>query len=147
SVDAAWGDHEVRNDYTRDELPASQLDAAYRAFTDYEPIAPGSGRRLYRSFRWGRNLEIFLLDERSYRSPEANRGGACDNPKRSGRADIAPTLPGAVRRQYATVFPQLALPVPKRCTAQLASGAATMLGADQLHWLERGLQRSTATFK
>jgi phosphodiesterase/alkaline phosphatase D-like protein len=147
SVDAEWGDHEVRNDYTRDEVPPSQFDAAYRAFTDYQPIAPGPHQQLYRSFRWGRNLEVFLLDERSYRSPEADRGGACDNPKRSGRADIAPTLPGALRRQNATVYPQLALPVPKRCAAQLANPSATMLGAAQLSWLERGLERSNATFK
>jgi len=42
------------------------------AFLDYTPVTafPGSPHRLHRSLRWGRHLELFVLDTRQYR--EAN---------------------------------------------------------------------------
>ncbi len=46
-----------------------------RAFLDYTPVA--SAPRLYRSLRWGRHLELFVLDTRSYR--DAN--SAPDSPE------------------------------------------------------------------
>ena len=36
---------------------------------------------LYRSIRWGRNLELFFLDERSFRDARRRDGGMCDNPQ------------------------------------------------------------------
>lgn len=63
-----WDDHEVANDY----LPGHPLAAmGQRAFLDYWPIL-NDGRephRIYRSFRWGQALELFLLDTRQYRDP------------------------------------------------------------------------------
>ena len=40
------------------------------AFLNYWPIAhnPVDPKRIYRSFRWGKSVELFLLDTRSYRS-------------------------------------------------------------------------------
>ncbi len=40
------------------------------AFIEYTPIDPHplEANRIYRSFRWGKDLEIFLLDTRSYRA-------------------------------------------------------------------------------
>jgi alkaline phosphatase D len=42
-----------------------------RAFIDYTPVASAGGTppRLYRSIRWGRNAELFVLDTREYRDP------------------------------------------------------------------------------
>jgi alkaline phosphatase D len=46
------------------------LPIGRQAFLDYTPVASGPDR-LYRSLRWGRHLELFVLDTRSYR--DANR--------------------------------------------------------------------------
>jgi len=42
-----------------------------QAFADYTPIpgAQDAPPRLYRSLRWGRNAELFVLDTRQYRDP------------------------------------------------------------------------------
>ncbi len=69
-----WDDHEVINDFgpltdigPSPPYPAGvhMLPIGRRAFLDYTPVA--SAPRLYRSFRWGRNLELFVLDTRSFR--------------------------------------------------------------------------------
>lgn len=75
-----WDDHEVTNNWS----PSKQLPAAYkersvpllaaraaRAFHEMYPIresinAPG---RLYRTLNYGPHLDVFMLDERSYRGP------------------------------------------------------------------------------
>ena len=36
---------------------------------------------LYRSVRWGRNAEVFFLDQRSFRSANADATGVCNNPQ------------------------------------------------------------------
>jgi alkaline phosphatase D len=61
-----WDDHEVANDYEGFHPLAS---IGRKAFFDYWPVRRKSGEpdRLYRSFRWGRGLELFLLDARQYR--------------------------------------------------------------------------------
>lgn len=75
SVYAIWDDHEVRNDFSG---PTEPLMAAGRqAFLDYWPIASPSDApgRLYRRARWGRLLDVFILDTRQYRSPNAEPDG------------------------------------------------------------------------
>ncbi len=69
-----WDDHEIANNANRTH---PRLPTARRAFLDYWPIREDeeSGARLYRSFRWGRALELFLLDCRQYRSPQAEKDG------------------------------------------------------------------------
>lgn len=69
SVYAVWDDHEVANDY----LPGHRLaPMGRRAFLDYWPIRRPAREpeRVYRSFRWGRAAEVFILDPRQYRNPE-----------------------------------------------------------------------------
>ena len=70
-----WDDHEVTNNwYPGEIMPA---DAPYfgisvdvlaanarQALFEYNPI---DGVKLYRSVRYGKHMELFLLDERSYR--------------------------------------------------------------------------------
>lgn len=69
SVYAIWDDHEVRNNFAGPSEPL--LEAGRRAFIDYFPIRPPREEpgRLYRKFRWGALLELFILDTRQYRSP------------------------------------------------------------------------------
>jgi alkaline phosphatase D len=66
SVYAVWDDHEVADNY----LPSNPLAPIGRkAFLDYWPIRCPSGEseRIFRSFRWGKSAELFILDARQYR--------------------------------------------------------------------------------
>jgi alkaline phosphatase D len=91
-----WDDHEVINDFgpltdigpTPPYPPGVHLlPIGLRAFLDYTPVA--SAPRLYRSLRWGRHLELFVLDTRSFR--DAN--SAPDSPQQPktmlGREQLA----------------------------------------------------------
>ena len=75
SVYAIWDDHEVRNDFSGRVEPL--MPAGRRAFLDYWPIVPPDSdpTRLYRKARWGRLLEVFVLDTRQYRSPNTEPDG------------------------------------------------------------------------
>jgi alkaline phosphatase D len=75
SVYAIWDDHEVRNDFSGPADPLTEVGR--RAFIDYFPIQPPREEptRLYRKFRWGSLLEVFILDTRQYRSPDAEPDG------------------------------------------------------------------------
>jgi alkaline phosphatase D len=66
-----WDDHEVKNDWNPETINSAQLDAAFQAFFDHAPIArvAGAERRIWRSSRWGRTVEVFVLDCRSERKP------------------------------------------------------------------------------
>jgi alkaline phosphatase D len=75
-----WDDHEVVNDFgpltdTRSTPPFTPgvhlMPLGLQAFLDYTPvaIAENTPLRLYRSLRWGKNLELFVLDTRQYRDP------------------------------------------------------------------------------
>jgi len=81
-----WDDHEVRNNWypgqflddARYQVKSVDLLAgrARRAFLDYAPLRPAAGDpgRIFRAFGYGPWLDIFMLDERSYRGPNtANR--------------------------------------------------------------------------
>ena len=76
SVYAIWDDHEVRNDFSGPAEPLTEIGR--RAFIDYFPIQPPREEpgRLYRRFRWGSLLEVFILDTRQYRSPDADPDGS-----------------------------------------------------------------------
>lgn len=98
-----WDDHEVINDFgarwtywnsaTRDrEGYPNLVEAGRQAFFQYSPVDrnPEDPLRIYRSFRWGRDLELFLIDARSYRS----RNDLPDTPEN------AKTLLGAEQLQW-----------------------------------------------
>lgn len=78
---AQWDDHEVINDFggpwthwnsatvSRDGYP-NLVEQGREAFFAYSPMAhaPADPNRIYRSFRWGSGLDLFVIDARSYRS-------------------------------------------------------------------------------
>ena len=140
-----WDDHEFVNDFSRAEHGEAIFRAGIRAFLDYNPVGWSEANGLYRTFRWGRNLELFLLDERSFRSGKASAGPECRTA--SGAPDIAPTAPQPVRSAFASLAPALALPVSSACLAIIRDPARTMLGAAQLARFAAAVRRSTATFK
>ncbi len=69
-----WDDHEVTNNwYPNEILTASPYNGiaastlaqrARQAFFEYNPIR---GDEIFRNYRYGKHLELFLLDERSFR--------------------------------------------------------------------------------
>jgi alkaline phosphatase D len=133
-----WDDHEFVNDFSLPEHRKPIYRAGAVAFMDYAPVTYTGRTGLYRSFRWGRHLELFFLDERSFRSAKAR--AACDN-------DLAPTAPQAVRDAFAALVPSLAKPVPQACLDALASPSRTMLGARQYAAFTKAIKASTATWK
>ncbi|MGE3470852.1 MAG: alkaline phosphatase, partial [Vicinamibacterales bacterium] len=125
SVYATMDDHEVVNDFDAQTGDPARFAAGRQAFLDYYPIretgllhdATCAGDPLYRTFRWGSEVEVFLLDQRSCRSTSA--AVAC-------QGDLVPTLPGAVR----TSFGLPAAP-PAGCLAAVFDPARTLLGPVQ----------------
>ncbi|HTM19167.1 MAG TPA: alkaline phosphatase D family protein [Kofleriaceae bacterium] len=73
SVRAIWDDHEYRNNWDA-RLVAADPDraaAAVQVWDEWFPLFDQSTpRRRYRSWRWGRHAELFLLDTRMYRSSD-----------------------------------------------------------------------------
>ena len=141
-----WSDHEVRNDYQGATVNPELYAAGRRAFLDYMPVdeealaeADGcAGRPLFRSFRWGAGVEMFLLDGRSCRTADAAR--AC--PFFFGFRDPVPSLAEDYRRS-------IGMPVnPARgCLDALRDPSRTMLGAAQKALLMERLRASAARWK
>jgi phosphodiesterase/alkaline phosphatase D-like protein len=140
-----WDDHEFVNDFTSPENGAV-YDAGVQAFTDYNPVRYSRSQGLYRSYRWGRNLELFVLDERSFRSAKASADGVCNNPS-TGQPDLAPTAPQNVRDQFSILVPSLAQPVSQQCLDTINDPSRSLLGPAQLERFYQAISRSTARFK
>ena len=109
-------DHEVVNDYggkwsywtnaTKGRAGFSNIvKAGINTFFSFSPIDRNKDEpnRIYRSFHWGKDLDLFILDMHSYRS----RNDLPDTPQNN----------------------------------------KTLLGRDQLRWLEQSLLNSTTTWK
>jgi len=62
-----WDDHEVENNY---EVDSPLIPVGRQAFFDYWPIEKNASNpnQLYRSYRWGKAAELFILDTRPYRN-------------------------------------------------------------------------------
>src|SRR5438067_4564782 len=87
SVYNEWDDHEFIDDFTRQSeacdvgsvfsaqyaCPIQQIwTAGVKAFREYMPVTYSAANGTYRTFRWGKNVQIFILDERSFRSLRAS---------------------------------------------------------------------------
>jgi phosphodiesterase/alkaline phosphatase D-like protein len=154
-----WDDHEFVNDFSPSEntFPLGVGDVnesgqklykdGVAAFTDYNPVSYKKKTGIYRSVRWGKNLEVFFLDERSFRSTSADYQGVCDNPAGSGNPDLAPTAPQSTRDVFAPLVPQFSDPPPPACVAAINDPNRTMLGSSQLQKFEQAIEKSSATFK
>jgi alkaline phosphatase D len=72
---AVWDDHEVRDDFgpADDGAPDAPQQRLFgpgeQAYREWVPIPDGEA--LYRRMRWGRHVELFLLDTRSHRDANA----------------------------------------------------------------------------
>ena len=122
-----WDDHEVDNDYAGEQ--SEHLDpqflvrraAAYQAYYEHMPL-PDSARprgphlRLYDRYPFGSLLQIAMLDDRQYRSPQV-----CPRPGMGGSTVVQPA----------------------RCP-ELRDPPRTLLGAEQERWLLDTLRTSQA---
>lgn len=100
---AQWDDHEVRNNWnpgtdlsTDDRYTIKSVDLlsanARRAMFEYVPIRVQSveAERIYRSVAYGPQLEVLLLDERSYRGANGHNRQEGSGPETAmlGRAQL-----------------------------------------------------------
>ena len=121
-----WDDHEVENDYADASSPSGwcaedflrRRAAAYKAYFEHLPIAPaqrpsGPAMRLHDRVVWGQLAELWTLDGRQYRSPQA-----CGLPPVGG---------GRVLSSWCE---------------ELGDASRSMLGAEQERWLAEGLAQS-----
>ncbi|MEA2449693.1 MAG: alkaline phosphatase [Thermoleophilaceae bacterium] len=139
-----WDDHEFINDFSLAENGQPIYDAGQKAFRDYMPVTFSKSRGIYRTVRWGKNAELFFLDERSFRSAKAD--DACINPQ-TNAPDLAPTLPPAQRAAYSAIAPSLSAPVSAQCLATINDPSRTVLGAAQLQRFTNAVKASKAKWK
>jgi phosphodiesterase/alkaline phosphatase D-like protein len=150
-----WDDHEFINDFspfesvfTSGTIDGQELyERGVKAFTDYAPVDYSSHDGLYRTRQWGKNLELFFLDERSFRSAKASKDGVCDNPLSPGQPDLAPTAPQSIRNVFAILIPSLAAPVSQACLDAINDPDRTLLGEKQLKTFLHDVKHSKARFK
>jgi alkaline phosphatase D len=126
STYAQWDDHEVVNDFDSETVDPAMMAAGLQAFLEYMPVRQSvdDPNRLYRTFRWGKDVELFILDERQYRSAEAicydDQGEEVQFPTRMG---------------------------DQACQDAINDPSRTMLGAEQKAWFKQALLDSDAKFK
>jgi phosphodiesterase/alkaline phosphatase D-like protein len=139
-----WDDHEFINDFSPQGYGGDVYPAGVQAFRDYMPVTYTEAKGIYRTFRWGRHLEMFFPDQRSFRSDKAD--DRCINPK-TGQPDLAPTAPQSTRSAFGLLVPSFNEPVSADCLATIRDPSRTVLGASQLARLIRDVRASKATFK
>jgi alkaline phosphatase D len=108
-----WDDHEVKNNFSGPF--EAQMPAGRQAFREYWPIHTDSSdrHRMYRTVRYGSELEMFLLDTRQYRSKNADRDGPAKT--MLGAAQLRWLLEGmtASTATWKVVVTSVPLSVPK----------------------------------
>jgi len=167
-----WDDHEVIDNYSGQKAiggTALQLNdetgaitdveglklLGYQAFYEYNPITPvlddvpgvDAQDRLFRSFKCGPDVEVFVLDLRQYRELAA-------------RTPILPILPPGLTREafiastglVLTPAQQVLLFGPPQVPQafwdnELRQRVRPLMGDPQKNWLLNGLRNSTARFK
>ncbi|HEX9734365.1 MAG TPA: alkaline phosphatase D family protein [Thermoanaerobaculia bacterium] len=132
-VYAQWDDHEVINDFGARWASWSKapqragypnlVAAGRQALFAWNPIARhrDEPERIYRSFRWGRDIELFLLDARSYRSVNDLSERPDHTKTMLGEAQLAWLIDGLTRSDasWKVVSSDVPLSVPTGSQAQL----------------------------
>lgn len=171
SIVANWDDHEVIDNYSGrkasggnaqqlDDLTGTVTDVedllklGYQAFFEYNPVTPeltdvagvSAQDRLFRSFKYGADAEVFVLDLRQYRDL------AVVTP-------ILPILPPGLTPEVFLQASGLTLSPEQQALffgppgsqealfGLLRQTPRVLLGEPQKQWLFNGLRRSTARYK
>ncbi len=148
SIYTVWDDHEVDDNFAGTTVSKDLFTAGLRAFREYMPISGDEDEPevLYRRFRWGKAVEIIILDERSFRDDDVEEACATE----AGGPDLLPGLgaPG-VPDAYRALRVAVGLPeeTEEDCLAALNDPDRTLLGDAQKAFLLQALEQSDATFK
>ncbi|MCM3569037.1 glycerophosphodiester phosphodiesterase family protein [Neobacillus mesonae] len=72
---AIWDDHEVTNDFSGPSQPLTPT--GLRAFENYWPISDerSDADKLYHKYSWGNTMDMVILNNRGYRSPNTQADG------------------------------------------------------------------------
>ena len=72
---STWDDHEVDDNWDPETIPSDIVEAATDEFFANLAIRRNTGdpSRVWRSYRWGDSLEVFVLDSRSERLPSTRK--------------------------------------------------------------------------
>lgn len=148
---AVWDDHEFGNDCWGDHLNhfdgaqgdernTAAREAATRAFFEYVPVEPElqaaafpDDLKLYRSFRFGRHVELFITDQRYYRDDHL--------------IDEGPKDPEVGKLGENSLLGSRTWVRKEPFDAREAAAPPTMLGKPQLEWLVSSVRASDATWK
>jgi alkaline phosphatase D len=141
-----WDDHEFRNDFSRPEFGDTIYRRGVKAFREFMPVRYSTKRGDYTHQRWGRNLEVFRLDERSFRSAKASAHHTCDNPQ-THQPDLAPTAPQQTRNAFSLLVASFSQPVSQKCKNRINSPKRTFLGVAQRQRFIKDVKASHAKFK
>jgi alkaline phosphatase D len=141
-----WDDHEFRNDFSRPEFGDTIYNAGVKAFREFMPVKYSKSGGDYTHQRWGKNLEVFRLDERSFRSAKASANHTCDNPD-TNQPDLAPTAPQSTRSLFAVLVPSFNQPVSQACKNKINDPKRTYLGIAQRDKFLKQVKASKAKFK
>jgi alkaline phosphatase D len=149
STYAIWDDHEVHNDFDGATVDPLRFANGRRAFLEYMPLRtlnlpddPAcADTPLFRMFRWGRDVDLIILDERSCRSADVEVTCRFD-PNNPATFDQAPTLPSMLRTQFG-----LPESPPPGCLEAIFDPSRTMLGSRQKALFKNILLHSQAKFK
>ncbi len=153
-----WQDHSTDfNDATGDEKSPDRRHAASRAWFEYQPAdvtfdedaAPPDDLRIYRSLRFGRHVELFLTDQRSYRDDHVIPEGALGGDRPEGAPDTVPTYAevGHIDAfQNSEIFSRTFVLKPAFDLIE-DYVRPTILGDEQKDWLVDGITGSDATWK
>ncbi len=138
-----------------DFAPASVTDAPFTTFddnnfaTDADNVSAVGSLTIYRSLRFGANVELLVTDERSYRSDHAipeevtADSPAFFDPRNALPKDMVNIFDAGMTANGGNP-PADVLGFPN---ARMTSPPGTMLGADQKQWFKDSLSGSDATWK
>jgi alkaline phosphatase D len=72
SLVTTWDDHEVVDNFDAELALSGLVNEGRARFFEYQPVRPNPAApsRMWRSLRWGRTAELFVLDCRGERHPE-----------------------------------------------------------------------------
>jgi alkaline phosphatase D len=125
-----WDDHEVRNNFSGPY--ESLMPIGRQAFMEYWPMNPPRQEpgRLYRRFRWGQALEVFMLDTRQYRDSNADPDGP--NKTMLGKAQLEWLLEGLTHSDatWKVISTSVPLSAPKKGTLVMPGNDSWARGQD-----------------
>lgn len=154
----AWQDHATDfNEAQGDEKSPERRHAASQAWFEYQPADvsfeaaadPPDDLKIYRRLRYGKHVELFLTDQRSYRDDHVIPEGANPNDRPPGAPDTVPTYSAVGKTALSNnseVFSRNFV-IKAGFDPIEAYVQPTMLGAEQKAWLIDAMTTSTATWK